>query len=222
MSKEIFNGCIGIDLGTTFSCVSVWMDDHVEVIPNSLGNRITPSWISFNGNERLIGELAKQQFSSNPKNTVYDVKRFIGKIYSDPQLQEDLQHYSFKIVPDEFDRPLVEIELNGQPQRYRPEELSGMILAEMKSITEAYLNKRVTNAIITCPAYFSGGQRASTQQAAEISGLNCLRIINEPTASCLCYGLQNKKSCTILTVDLGGGTFDNSILSLNEGEFEDS
>ena len=143
MSDEIFQGCIGIDLGTTFSCVGVWINDTVEIIANDLGNRTTPSWVAFNGNDRLIGETAKQQVTFNAKNTLYDIKRIIGKQYSDPLIQEDINDYSFTIIPDNHDRPMIEVELNGEIKTFKPEEISAMILTKMKTIAENYLGKKV-------------------------------------------------------------------------------
>ena len=171
--KQIYNGCIGIDLGTTFSCVGVWVGDHVEIIANDSGNRTTPSWVAFNGSDRLIGEAAKQQANLNPKNTLYDIKRIIGKQYNDSKLQEDLEHYSFNIVPDNHDRPLIEVEIEGQKKTFKPEEISAMILSKMKLIAEEYLGQKVKDAVITVPAYFNDAQRTATQNAAQIAGLNC-------------------------------------------------
>ena len=218
--SNYFEGCIGIDLGTTFSCAAVWIDDHVEIITNDLGNRTTPSWVAFNNGERLIGEAAKQQACINPKNTLYDIKRIIGKQYNDSQLQDDLQHYSFKIIPDTHDLPLIEIEIDGLIKTFKPEEISAMVLTKMKLIAEEYLGKKVNKAVITVPAYFNDAQRTATKNAAQIAGLDCLRIINEPTAACLCYGLHNKTNCNVLIFDLGGGTFDVSLLELSKGIFE--
>jgi heat shock 70kDa protein 1/2/6/8 len=218
--KEYFNGCIGIDLGTTFSCVAVWMEDHVEVITNDLGNRTTPSWISFVDNEILVGELAKQQASDNPQSTIYDIKRIIGKQFHDEVLQNDMNSYTFKIIPDEQDRPLIEAQLNNVKKIFKPEELSAMVLSKMKSIAEDYLGKKVRDAVITVPAYFNDIQRTATKNSAQIAGLNCLRIINEPTSACLCYGLQDRKNCNVLIFDLGGGTLDVSVLEINGGMFE--
>jgi heat shock protein 1/8 len=226
--KEDFGGCIGIDLGTTFSCVAVWIDDHVEIIPNDLGNRTTPSWVAFTKadtatglmSERLVGDSAKQQASSNPRNTLYDVKRFIGRSFNDVTLQEDIKHYSFKVVPDQHDYPLIEIEIDGKLKTFKSEEISAMVLQSMKQTAEAYLGKRVKDAVITVPAYFNDSQRTATKNAAQIAGLNCLRIINEPTAAALAYGLHNKTNSNTLIFDLGGGTFDVSLLELNKGVFE--
>jgi heat shock protein 1/8 len=218
--KEVFDGCIGIDLGTTFSCVGVWIDDHVEIIPNDLGNRTTPSWVAFDGDDRMIGEAAKQQAANNSKNTLYDIKRIIGKSFNDPDLQEDMDHFPFEIVPDQNDYPLIQIEYNGEKKKFKPEEVSAMVLHKMKEVAEDYLGKKVNQAVITVPAYFNDTQRQATKNAAQIAGLDCLRIINEPTAACLCYGLHNKGSHYVLIFDLGGGTFDVSLLELNNGIFE--
>uniref|UniRef100_A0A6C0BK56 Uncharacterized protein n=1 Tax=viral metagenome TaxID=1070528 RepID=A0A6C0BK56_9ZZZZ len=218
--RELYSGCIGIDLGTTYSCAAVWVNDHVEVIPNDLGNRTTPSWVAFVGEDRIMGELAKQQANSNVGRTLYDVKRFIGKQYSDPVLREDLPHYAFRITPDEQDRPVVEVPLSSGVKRLKPEEISAMVLGKMRASAEDYLGKKVTQAVITVPAYFNDAQRTATKNAATIAGLNCLRIINEPTASCLCYGLHNKGISNVLIFDLGGGTLDVSLLELNQGVFE--
>jgi heat shock protein 1/8 len=222
---EKFNGCIGIDLGTTFSCVGVWIDDHVEIISNDMGNRTTPSWIAFKGNDKLVGELAKQQAHSNPRNTIYDIKRIMGLLFNDPKLHNDDNHqYAYKIVPDSNDRPMIEIEIVNDDniilKRFKPEELSAMILRKMADIAESHLGKKVTDAVITVPAYFNDAQRTATKNSAQIAGLNCVRIINEPTAACLCYGLHNKKNCNVLIFDLGGGTFDVSVLELSDGVFE--
>ena len=228
--SDYFDGCIGIDLGTTYSCVGVWVDDHVEIIPNDLGNRTTPSWVAFRGRERLVGETARQQANSNPRNTLYDIKRILGKHFHDETLQADLEHYMFDIVPDNLDRPLIEVDVETESdgksdfkqvrRQFKPEEISAMVLQKMKTIAEDYLGKKVRDAVITVPAYFNDAQRNATKNAAQIAGLNCLRIINEPTAACLCYGIQNKKSCNVLIFDLGGGTFDVSLLELSGGVFE--
>jgi heat shock 70kDa protein 1/2/6/8 len=219
--REKFDGCIGIDLGTTYSCVGVWVDDHVEIISNDLGNRTTPSWVAFTDDDRLIGELAKQQASGNAKRTLYDVKRMIGKQYSDSTLQEDLHHYSFDVRKDDNDRPLIElVQSDGKKVNFQPEEISAMILEKMKKTAEDYLGQIVTKAVITVPAYFNDAQRMATKNAAQIAGLECMRIINEPTAACLAYGLHNKGASNVMIFDLGGGTLDVSLLELNDGVFE--
>jgi L1 cell adhesion molecule like protein len=168
----------------------------------------------------LVGELAKQQASSNTRKTLYDVKRIIGKQYNDQSLQDDLRHYAFKIVPDNQDRPLIEMDFDGETKTFKPEEISAMLLSKMRAFAEEYLGKKVSNAVITVPAYFNDAQRTATKNAAQIAGLNCLRIINEPTAACLCYGLHNKGISTVIIFDLGGGTLDISLLELNSGVFE--
>lgn len=218
--REIFKGCIGIDLGTTFSCVAVWMNDHVEIIPNDLGHRTTPSWVAMIGSERIVGDLVKQQATNNPKGTLYDIKRFIGKSFNDHTFQEDFARYSFLIKPDSHDRPVIEIDLNGERKTFKPEEISAMVLAKMRQIAEDYLGKKVVNAVITVPAYFNDAQRTATKNSAQIAGLNCLRVINEPTAACLCYGLHKKVISNVMIFDLGGGTLDVSLLELDRGVFE--
>jgi heat shock protein 1/8 len=217
---EDFEGVIGIDLGTTYSCVGVWIDDHVEIIANDLGSRVTPSWVSFVQGERLIGEVAKQQAASNPKNTFYDVKRIIGRRYNDPNIENDFDNYAYTVSPDTNDLPVIEAEIDGQIKKFRPEEISAMVLYKMKATAEAYLGKKVKNAVITVPAYFNDAQRTATQNAAQIAGLNCLRLINEPTAAAICYGLQKNKDGHVLVYDFGGGTLDSSLLELNGGVFE--
>lgn len=220
-SRPIYSGCIGIDLGTTFSCVGVWENDHVTIIPNDLGNRTTPSWVAFSGNDRLVGELARQQASANTQRTLYDVKRVIGKQFSDPIIQDDLPHYGFKIAPDNQDRPMIHVPLDdGTVKKFLPEEISSMILTKMKVTAEDYLGKKVVNAVITVPAYFNDAQRTATKNAGQIAGLNVLRIINEPTAAALSYGLHKKGLSNVLIYDLGGGTLDVSLLELNNGIFE--
>jgi heat shock protein 1/8 len=234
--QKIFQGCIGIDLGTTYSCCAVWQDDHVEIIPNELGNRTTPSWVAFDSKtgDRVIGEPAKQQATRNPKNTFHDIKRLMGRSYMDPSVQSDLAQWSFTVLPDASDLPRIQAMLPSPedtsgsvtiPSKttlklFKPEELSAMILSKMKSIAEDYLGQTVTKAVITVPAYFNDAQRTATQIASKIAGLECLRIINEPTAACLCYGLNTRSTARVLIFDLGGGTFDVSLLELNDGLFE--
>lgn len=218
--KKVYEGCIGIDLGTTYSCVAVWLGDHVEIIPNDLGNNTTPSCVAFTETERLIGEAAKQQASSNPLNTLYGVKRVIGKNFSDTQLQSDLSNYPYTIKGDMNDLPLIDVTIDDKIKSFKPEEISAMVLYKMKSVAEEYLGQQVNNAVITIPAYFNDAQRTATKNAAQIAGLNCLRIINEPTAACFCYGLHNKPTCNVLIFDLGGGTFDVSLLEASNGIFE--
>src|SRR3989338_234243 len=217
---EIFDGCIGIDLGTTYSCVAVMLGDRVEIIPNSLGNRITPSFVAFTDNERLVGEAAKNQASNNHLRTLYDIKRIIGHHYSDNEIQHDLEDFPFTIIPDEHDSPLIQVKYHDKTQQFRPEQISALVLEKMKDTAETYLGKKVKKAVVTVPAYFKDAQKQATQHAAKIAGLDCLRIINEPTAACLCYGLEKSESGTILIFDLGGGTFDVSILEISKGLFE--
>jgi L1 cell adhesion molecule like protein len=196
---------IGIDLGTTYSCVGVWEGSRCEIIANLQGNRTTPSYVAFTDTERLSGEAAKNQSGSNPKNTVFDAKRLLGRKFSDPLVQADMKYFSFDVVPDATDRPMIKLESG---KTYYPEEISAMVLTEMKDIAEKYLGKKVTQAVITVPAYFNDAQRQSTKDAGRIAGLDVLRIINEPTAAALAYGLD-KKTAT-----------DVSILSIEDGIFE--
>ena len=212
---------IGIDLGTTYSCVGVWQNDRVEIIANDQGNRTTPSYVAFNEKERLIGDAAKNQVSMNPTNTVFDAKRLIGRSMSDLNVQRDMKHWPFKVVPGKSNQPMIQVNYNDEEKIFSPEEISSMILIKMKEIAESYLGKEVKNAVITVPAYFNDSQRQSTKDAGLIAGLNVLRIINEPTAAAIAYGLDKKKEeQTILIFDLGGGTFDVSILSIDDGIFE--
>lgn len=212
---------IGIDLGTTYSCVGVWQNDRVEIIANDQGNRTTPSYVAFTETERIIGDGAKNQASQNPKNTVFDAKRLIGRKFSDRQTQSDIKFFPFDIV-DKNDKPYISVESRGEKREFLPEEISSMILVKMKEIAESYLGDKVTDAVITVPAYFNDAQRAATRDAGSIAGLNVLRIINEPTAASIAYGLdrQTEQERHILIFDLGGGTFDVSILSIEEGVYE--
>jgi len=212
---------IGIDLGTTYSCVGVWQNDHVDIIANDQGNRTTPSYVSFTNEERLIGEAAKSAAASNPLNTVFDAKRLIGQKFDDPKVQSDLKHLSYKVV-NEKDKPMINVDFRGESKTFSPEEISSMILVKMKEIAEAYLGETVTDAVVTVPAYFNDSQRQATKDAGAIAGLNILRIINEPTAAAIAYGLDNKSSTdkNILIFDCGGGTFDVSILTIEDSIFE--
>ena len=212
---------IGIDLGTTYSCVGVWQNDRVEIIANDQGNRTTPSYVAFTDTERIIGDGAKNQASQNPKNTVFDAKRLIGRKFSDKQTQSDLKFFPFNVV-DKQDKPYISVESRGERREFLPEEISSMVLVKMKEIAESYLGTKVTDAVITVPAYFNDAQRAATRDAGSIAGLNVLRIINEPTAASIAYGLDKKteEERHILIFDLGGGTFDVSILSIEEGVYE--
>jgi heat shock protein 1/8 len=198
--------CIGIDLGTTYSCVGVWQNGRVEIIANSQGNRTTPSVVSFKGDEKLIGDPAKNSVSSNVENTVFDSKRMIGKKFSDPSLQSDKKFWPFKVEAGQNDKPVIKVQYNGEEKSFNPEEISAMILMEMKDIAEKYLGEKVEEAVITVPAYFGDSQRQATKDAGTIAGLDVKRIINEPTASCIAYGLDKKngKEQNVLIYDLGG------------------
>ena len=213
---------IGIDLGTTYSCVGVWQNDRVEIIANDQGNRTTPSYVAFSGEERLIGDSAKNQAAINPINTVFDAKRLIGRKFSDPSTQSDLRHFPYKVFAREGDKPCIKVNFKNQDKEFLPEEISSMVLTKMKDIAEAFLGKKVTDAVITVPAYFNDSQRIATKDAGAIAGLNVLRIINEPTAAAIAYGLdkQSEQEKNILIFDLGGGTFDVSLLTLEDAIFE--
>lgn len=213
---------IGIDLGTTYSCVGVWQNERVEIIANDQGNRTTPSYVAFNDNERLIGDAAKNQASMNPENTVFDAKRLIGRKIDDVSIQSDMKHWPFKVVAKDGGKPHVQVEYKNETKTFSPEELSAMVLIKMKEIAESFLGTQVTDAVITVPAYFNDGQRQATKDAGAIAGLNVLRIINEPTAAAIAYGLDKKGAgeMNILIFDLGGGTFDVSLLTIDDGIFE--
>ncbi|CAL1392274.1 unnamed protein product [Linum trigynum] len=222
---KITGEVIGIDLGTTFSCVAVARKGcNVEIIANDQGNRTTQSYIAFSpvstGSERLIGEAAKNQATLNPRRTVFDVKRLIGKKFDDPDVQKDLKYLPYPVVESDG-RPCVEMEVNGQLKTFTPEEISAMVLVKMKETAEAYLGKQVKHAVVTVPAYFNDLQRQATKDAGTIAGLNVVRIINEPTAGALAYGLNqdSRRKRNILVYDLGGGTFDVSVLNIDKDEF---
>lgn len=206
MASNVDSVAVGIDLGTTFSCVGVFRNNQVEIIANDQGNRTTPSYVAFNGTERLIGDAAKNQVSSNPHNTVFDAKRLIGRKYTDHAIQNDLKAWSFKVKPDKVNNPLIEVEVDGQPKAFTPEEVSAMVLVKMKETAEAYLSHPVKKAVITVPAYFNDAQRQATKDAGTIAGLEVMRIINEPTAAAIAYGLdkKSKKEQHVLIVDCGG------------------
>ncbi|KAJ2683896.1 ATPase with role in protein import into the ER [Coemansia sp. IMI 209128] len=221
-AKEDYGTVIGIDLGTTYSCVAVHKNGRVEIIANEQGNRITPSWVAFTADgERLIGDAAKNQAPNNPENTIFDAKRLIGLRYDDKEVKRDMKHWPFKIVSKEGGKPNFRIDVKGEKRDFSPEEISAMVLGKMKEIAEAYLNTKVTHAVVTVPAYFSDAQRQATKDAGAIAGLNVLRIVNEPTAAAIAYGLEKKgKERHILVYDLGGGTFDVSLLAIDNGIFE--
>ncbi|EJK51576.1 hypothetical protein THAOC_28380 [Thalassiosira oceanica] len=212
---------VGIDLGTTYSCVGVWQNDRVEIIANDQGNRTTPSYVAFTETERLIGDAAKSQAAMNSSNTVFDAKRLIGRKFSDAGVQSDMKHWPFTVVSGTGGTPIIEVEYKGEKKQFKAEEISSMILVKMKEVAEAYLGKEVKNAVVTVPAYFNDSQRQATKDAGAISGLNVLRIINEPTAAAIAYGLDKKgDEKNVLIFDLGGGTFDVSLLTIEEGIFE--
>ncbi|EPS44493.1 hypothetical protein H072_1514 [Dactylellina haptotyla CBS 200.50] len=212
---------VGIDLGTTYSCVGVFRDDRIEIIANDQGNRTTPSFVAFTDTERLIGDSAKNQVAMNPHNTVFDAKRLIGRKFSDPEVQSDMKHFPFKII-DKGGKPIIQVEFKGEEKVFTPEEISSMVLTKMRETAESYLGGTVNNAVITVPAYFNDSQRQATKDAGLIAGLNVLRIINEPTAAAIAYGLDKKAEGerNVLIFDLGGGTFDVSLLTIEEGIFE--
>ncbi|KAK6907974.1 chaperone DnaK [Kwoniella mangroviensis CBS 8507] len=220
--KEVDVGTvIGIDLGTTYSCVAVHKGGKVEIIANDQGNRITPSWVAFTEEERLIGDAAKNQASNNPENTVFDAKRLIGRSADDSDVKKDQKHWPFKVV-NKSGKPMIQVNHKGDLKEFTPEEISAMVLTKMKETAEAYLGHKVTHAVVTVPAYFNDAQRSATKDAGTIAGLTVLRIVNEPTAAAIAYGLDRtgKAESQIIVYDLGGGTFDVSLLSIEDGVFE--
>ncbi|KAJ3008477.1 70-kilodalton heat shock protein [Thoreauomyces humboldtii] len=213
---------IGIDLGTTYSCVGVFQNDRVEIVPNDQGNRTTPSYVAFTDTERLIGDGAKNQVALNPPNTVFDAKRLIGRRFSDKEVQNDMKHWPFKVLADSNGKPVIEVEFKGEKKQFTPEQISSMVLSKMREIAEAFLGHDVKDAVVTVPAYFNDSQRQATKDAGAIANLNVLRIINEPTAAAIAYGLDKKTAGekNVLIFDLGGGTFDVSLLTIEDGVFE--
>ncbi|EKM52637.1 uncharacterized protein PHACADRAFT_261202 [Phanerochaete carnosa HHB-10118-sp] len=219
-AKAKYGPVIGIDLGTTYSCVGVQRGGRVEIIANDQGHRITPSWVSFTDEERLVGDAAKNAYHSNPENTVFDAKRLIGRKVDDPEIKRDQVHWPFQVVKKN-DKPAIEVKYKGEARQFTPEEISAMVLVKMKETAEAYLGQTVTHAVVTVPAYFNDAQRQATKDAGTIAGLQVLRIINEPTAAAIAYGLDKKGGeSQIIVYDLGGGTFDVSLLSIDDGVFE--
>jgi L1 cell adhesion molecule like protein len=189
MAKKV---AVGIDLGTTYSCVGVWKNDGVEVIANDQGNRTTPSYVAFTDTERLIGDAAKNQVARNPENSVFDAKRLIGRKFQDPVVQADIKLWPFKVASGSGDKPIIQVNFMGEEKKFHAEEISSMILLKMKETAEAYLGSKVNDAVVTVPAYFNDSQRQATKDAGSITGLNVLRIINEPTAAAIAYGLDKK------------------------------
>ncbi|GAB5359692.1 hypothetical protein AAMO2058_000564700 [Amorphochlora amoebiformis] len=227
MSKEKPTGtAIGIDLGTTYSCVGVWKNNGVEIIANDQGSRTTPSYVAFTDEERLIGEGAKNQAVRNPTNTIFDAKRLIGRKFTDHTVQTDMKTWPFKVYSGEGGKPMIQVDYKGQKKNFTPEQISSMVLTKMKKTAEDYLGKDIKNAVVTVPAYFNDSQRQATKDSGTIAGLNVLRIINEPTAAAIAYGLDKKKGAAtqgeknVLIFDLGGGTFDVSLLTIEDGIFE--
>ncbi|TDL27150.1 heat shock protein 70 [Rickenella mellea] len=218
--QKEYGTVIGIDLGTTYSCVGVQRGGRVEIIANDQGHRITPSWVSFTEDERLVGDSAKNAFHTNPENTVFDAKRLIGRKVDDPEVKRDQKHWPFK-VKAKGGKPVIAVKHRGEIRDFTPEEISAMVLAKMKETAEAFLNQKVTHAVVTVPAYFNDAQRQATKDAGTIAGLEVLRIVNEPTAAAIAYGLDKKGGeARIIVYDLGGGTFDVSLLSIEDGVFE--
>merc|ERR1712045_1029528 len=213
---------VGIDLGTTYSCVGTFQHGKVEIIANDQGNRTTPSYVAFTDTERPIGDAAKNQVAMNPTNTIFDAKRLIGRKYDDTTVQKDTKLWPFNVIKDSGNKPKLEVDFKCEKKSFTPEEISAMVLTKMKETAEAHLGHPVKDAVVTVPAYFNDSQRQATKDAGVISGLNILRIINEPTAAAIAYGLDKKgaSEANVLIFDLGGGTFDVSILTIEDGIFE--
>ncbi|EAU33801.1 78 kDa glucose-regulated protein precursor [Aspergillus terreus NIH2624] len=218
--QDDYGTVVGIDLGTTYSCVGVMQNGKVEILANDQGNRITPSYVAFTDEERLVGDAAKNQYAANPKRTIFDIKRLIGRKFDDKDVQRDAKNFPFKIV-NKDGKPVVKVEVNKEPKTLTPEEVSAMVLGKMKEVAEGYLGKKVTHAVVTVPAYFNDAQRQATKDAGTIAGLNVLRVVNEPTAAAIAYGLDKTgDERQVIVYDLGGGTFDVSLLSIDNGVFE--
>ncbi|OJD13550.1 hsp75-like protein [Emergomyces pasteurianus Ep9510] len=221
MSEEVYEGAIGIDLGTTYSCVANYEGNNVEIIANEQGSFTTPSFVSFTDEERLIGEAAKNQAAMNPQNTIFDIKRLIGRRFDDPIVKKDVESWPFKVI-EQGGNPIVQVQYLGETKTFSPQEISSMVIMKMKEVAETKLAKKVTKAVVTVPAYFNDNQRQATKDAGAIAGLNVLRIINEPTAAAIAYGLgsgRSEKERNVLIYDLGGGTFDVSLLNIQGGVF---
>ncbi|KAJ3129650.1 ATPase with role in protein import into the ER [Nowakowskiella sp. JEL0407] len=219
-SDGIKGPVIGIDLGTTYSCVGVYRNGKVEIIANDQGHRITPSYVAFTDEERLVGDAAKNQAPMNPYNTIFDAKRLIGRRFKEKDVQADMKHFPFKVI-DKDSKPLIQVKVKGEDKVFTPEEISAFVLQKMKEIAESFLGQKVTHAVVTVPAYFNDAQRQATKDAGTIAGLTVARIINEPTAAAIAYGLDKSGSeRNILVYDLGGGTFDVSLLTIDDGVFE--
>eukprot|EP01113_Clastostelium_recurvatum_P018684 TRINITY_DN21_c0_g1_i1.p1 TRINITY_DN21_c0_g1~~TRINITY_DN21_c0_g1_i1.p1 ORF type:complete len:669 (+),score=220.79 TRINITY_DN21_c0_g1_i1:72-2009(+) len=219
-TSNVFEGAVGIDLGTTYSCVGVWRNGRVEIIPNEQGSNTVPSYVAFSDTEgRLIGEAAKNQAARNPATTIFDAKRLIGRSFNDHVVQSDIKLWPFKVIKGEADQPFIQVTWNGETKEFSPQEISSMVLLKMKEIAETYLGQTVTKTVVTVPAYFNDSQRQATKDAGRIAGMQVLRIINEPTAAAIAYGLDQKGARTVLIFDLGGGTFDVSLLTIEDGVF---
>ncbi len=216
------NFAVGIDLGTTYSCVGVYQNGKVEIVANDQGNRTTPSYVAFNGDERLVGDSAKNQSAQNPENTIFDAKRLIGRKFTDQVVTDDAKHFPFTISSDSQNKPIIKVKKGDETLNLHPEQVSSMVLEKLKAITEDYLGEKINDVVVTVPAYFNDAQRQATKDAAIIAGLNPIRILNEPTAAAIAYGLEKQTSGekNVLIFDLGGGTFDVSVLTLDDGIFE--
>ena len=224
MADDKNDVAIGIDLGTCNSCVAVWQNDRVEIIANAMGHRTTPSYVAFSDTERLVGDAARNQAAANPTNTVYDAKRLVGRNFTDETVKKDVKLWPFTVLADANNKPIIEVDHSGERKRFHPEEISAAVLAQLKADAEAFLGRPVSKAVVTVPAYFNDAQRQSTKDAGAIAGLNIIRILNEPTAAAIAYGLEkghtHDKEKHVLVFDCGGGTHDVSALSIDNGVFE--